>query len=80
MERCRHGLLAGSCGTCQAPSRRGVVSSSARRSGLNDQTPFGPPPAAGPCQFLTRAGKPCQNLGRYWISGRWSCSRNHQTS
>lgn len=35
-----------------------------------------PPPRQGPRQFLTRAGKPCQNPGRYWRDGRWSCSRN----
>jgi hypothetical protein len=50
-----------------------------RRSGvLEDVSTVGQPPKSqGPCQFLTKAGKPCQNPGRYWRDGRWSCSRNH---
>ncbi|MEO8273418.1 MAG: hypothetical protein ABI620_05090 [Chloroflexota bacterium] len=49
-----------------------------KRSGVLDEvSPGGPPPAQGPCQFLTTAGKACENPGRYWRDGRWSCSRNH---
>ena len=50
-----------------------------RRSGvLDDVSAYGRrPDSQGPCQFLTKAGKSCQNPGRYWRDGRWSCSRNH---
>ena len=79
MERCKHQLPLASCSVCSwgtvsraAPKRTGA-------SGLNDQvSAFGPPPSMGLCQFLTRAGKPCRNPGRYWVDGRWSCSRNHR--
>ena len=78
MDRCRHGLTTASCATCSAGSRGLRRTASRQHSGLNEQvSPFGPPSAAGPCQFLTAVGKPCQNLGRYWVDGRWSCSRNH---
>lgn len=49
-----------------------------RRSGvLFPASPSGPQEAVGQCEFLTKAGKPCQNPGRNWRDGRWSCSRNH---
>lgn len=51
---------------------------STRRSGVLDQvTGSRPPPSVGPCQFLTLAGRPCPNPGRYAVDGYWSCSRKH---
>ena len=62
------------------PVRPTATPPSLRRSGvLEDVSAFGrPPDSQGPCQFLTAAGKPCQNPGRYWRDGRWSCSRAHR--
>ncbi len=61
------------------PLRPAVAPSAPRGSGvLEEVVAYQRPPASqGPCQFLTKAGKPCQNPGRYWRDGRWSCSRNH---
>jgi hypothetical protein len=66
---------------CRHPALRRPHSET-RRSGLNEEvSSLGPPPpAAGPCQFMTKAGLPCRNDGRHWTDGRWSCSRNHLTA
>lgn len=33
-----------------------------------------PPPAQGPCDISNRDGSACQNPGRHWVEGRWSCT------
>lgn len=39
-------------------------------------SPLGPPPATGPCGFLTSHSRPCENEGRYDRDGVLSCSRH----
>jgi hypothetical protein len=48
-----------------------------RRGVLDQVSGRDAPRPVGPCQFLTLAGKPCQNDGRYLVDGLWSCSRRH---
>jgi hypothetical protein len=72
-------LALGAIGRLKASRSSATRPSEARRSGvLDDVAAYGRlPDSQGPCQFLTKAGKPCQNPGRYWRDGRWSCSRKH---
>jgi hypothetical protein len=49
-----------------------------KRNGILPAVSGSPPPARGPCQFLTLRGLPCRNQGRYLVDGRWSCSRSHR--
>ena len=59
-----------------APSPKSSAKS--RGTGVLDQvTPFGPPEASGLCMGITQKGEPCQNLGRYWVGDKLSCSRGH---
>lgn len=66
------------------PAPSSVRRHAGRRAGQRDHgvldqvTPFGPPPASGPCMGITQKGQPCPNPGRYWVGDKLSCSRRHE--
>ena len=49
-----------------------------QRTGVLDATFAAAAPRGQGCEWLTRAGQPCQNPANYRVEGRWSCSRDHR--
>jgi hypothetical protein len=52
--------------------------SSTGRSGVLGPEYAAKAPSGQACEWLTKAGRPCQNPANYRVDGKWSCSRDHR--